>query len=299
MKKIILFLSLAFLGNLNAQLDYKLDFSTSTYSELLGATDISVDAWSNGKTVSLPFGFDFWGRTNNNVTITFDGIYFSDTSDEYIFYGTDNFMPKFGAPNNSPISYLISGTSPNRIFKVQYKDVSDSDYDTSWNYSINVQLWLHENGNKLEFHFGNSSITDPNYNKNYIGIIHYSSNPYYAIDGTSAAPTLVRVTNAGTFDGIASFPVSGQVYTLSQTKTSIKEEYVKPYAFKSFNNSIEIESDEKYKIEVIDINGRATSLGNLEGVASNSYDLSNLASGIYVLKISIGNAIYSEKITVL
>ncbi|MEZ4804964.1 MAG: hypothetical protein R2852_05645 [Bacteroidia bacterium] len=45
------------------------------------------------------------------------------------------------------------------------------------------------------FHFnGNSSITDPNYNKNYIGIIHYSSNPYYArIDGTAAEPTFGEI----------------------------------------------------------------------------------------------------------
>lgn len=299
MKKLLLFLSIAILGNLNAQLDYKLDFSTSTYSELSGATDISADAWSTGKTISLPFSFEYWGRTNNKLIVTFDGIYFSDTTSDYIFYGTDNYTPIGGVQSASPISYEISGTSPNRIFKVQYKNVTDQDFDTSWNYNVNVQIWLQENGNKVEFHFGNSSITDPNFNKNYIGVIHYSGSPYYAIDGTAAAPSLVRVLNAGSFDGIATYPVSGQVYTLSQTKTSIKEEYVKPYSFKSFNNSIEIESEQNYKVEVIDINGRATSIGNLEGIASNSYDLSNLASGIYVVKISIGNAIYSEKITVL
>ncbi|MEZ4804965.1 MAG: T9SS type A sorting domain-containing protein [Bacteroidia bacterium] len=109
----------------------------------------------------------------------------------------------------------------------------------------------------------------------------------------------MKFTNAGTFDGIASFPVSGQVYTLTQTKTSIEEDYVKPYTFKSFNNSIEIESEQKYEFEVIDINGRAINASNYDLVASNSYDLSSLASGIYVVKISIGNTIYSEKITIL
>ena len=296
MQKNLLLIFLSVFMSAQAQLDYFLTYSNSTYTELTGATDVSVDAWTNASTRSLPFTFKYFGLNYTNLYITFDGVYFSDTGNDYIFYGTDNFRPKGNIPTESPISFLVTGSSPNRIFKVQYKNVSEATVGGSYVYSINNQIWLYEGTNVIEYHFGNSSITDPKFTPFYIGIIDGDNVPYLGIENTSAAPTLVRVTNTGSPKGIPTYPGNGQVYTLTPKRTSVTPENIVPYTFVQGANTFAVQCNEEYKLKVLDINGRDLSNYLKFDIISGKYSLSGCASGMYILNIEVGNQIFTEKI---
>lgn len=286
--------------NVHAQLDYTLTHSNSTYSELSGATDVSAVAWNDLYKFKLPFQFKFFNKPADSMYITFDGVFFSDTGDDYIFYGTDNFMPQNAVPTMSPISYIISGNSPDRIVKVQYKNVRESSVDTnSWDYTINCQIWLYENGNKIEYRFGNSSITDPAFDAFYIGLIDFDNSPYLAIDSNATNPVLVRVTSSLIFNGIPAYPGSGKVITLTPKPGSgIAERSALPYRWFMSDNTLSILCKGEFTATVCDINGRNVQSAQSLAAESIRMDLNSLSPGVYLLNIRQGSNVYTEKIIV-
>lgn len=294
MQKTLLLIFLSLFISAQAQLDYSLTYSNSTYTELTGATNVSVDAWSNASMRSLPFTFKFYGQDYNNIYITYDGVYFSDTGSDYIFYGTDNFKPKSNIPTESPITFLVSGSAPNRVLKVQYKDISEATVGGAYVYSINNQIWLYESTNVIEYHFGNSTITDPKFTDFFIGLIDGDGDPYLSIDNTAAAPTLIRVT--ATPKGIPSYPTNGQVYTLTPKRSSIVAVNALPYTFTQGVNSFSVKSNEDFKISVLDINGRDITKYLKFDSNSGKYSIIGCAAGMYILNIEVGNQIFTEKI---
>ncbi len=294
MQKTLLLIFLSLFMSAQAQLDYSLTYSNSTYTELSGATDVSADAWNNASQRSMPFTFKFFGLDYNNIYITFDGVYFSDTGNDYIFYGTDNFKPKGNIPTESPISFLVSGTAPNRIIKIQYKNISEATVGGSYVYSINNQIWLYESTNVIEYHFGTSSITDPKYTAFFIGLIDGDNVPYLGIDNTASAPTLIRVTNSP--KGIPTYPANGQVYTLTPKKTTIAAVNALPYTFTQGANTFSVQSNEEIKITALDINGRDITKNLKIDTNSGKYSLNGCAAGMYILNIEVGNQIFTEKI---
>ena len=96
--------------SVQAQMLYKLTNSTGTYAPISGGTDISVAAWDSAHTVILPFAFKFFGKQFNNVMISSDGLYFTDTGMDYIYYSTDDLMPENMDYNKSKIKFDIVGT---------------------------------------------------------------------------------------------------------------------------------------------------------------------------------------------
>ncbi len=59
----------------------------------------------------------------------------------------------------SPISYKIEGQAPNRIAKIQWKNMGLIS-DTAGNMYVNMQVWLYEGSNIIEMRFGPSYVTD-------------------------------------------------------------------------------------------------------------------------------------------
>ncbi len=299
MKKYLLFLGLAFTINLNAQMLYKLTHSTGTYNALSTGTDVTYSAWDSSFTVTLPFSFRFFDHPYNNLKITYDGVFFTDTGVDYIFYGTDEFMPEGMDYSKSPIKFDIIGNPPNRIVKVEYKNIREFNSDTTFDYYLNNQIWLYESDNSIEYRFGPSSITDPNYTEFFIGLIDEDNSPYYAIDSTAANPSLVRVLNAGAFNGIPSYPVNGQIYKLSPSNwSSIHSNIILPYSFRQVDNGFVITSKSSVKMEVFDLTGRAVASYNYDDVNQAKTIVPALSSGAYVVTISVENQIFTEKIVI-
>ena len=169
--------------------------------------------------------------------------------------------------------------------------------DPSFDYILNNQIWLYETSNIIEFHFGNNSVTDPVYDEFFIGLIDFDNSPYYAIDGSATSPVLVRVQNSGTFDGIPAYPTNGLVYTLTP-KVSDIETILKPYTFSSDFNKFSINTSTDFIVNITDINGKAIDTNRFQSDANGTYFLSDIAAGIYLVNIQIGNNQFVEKIIV-
>ncbi len=171
MKKTILFsLLFGLIFNLQAQVDYYALTQENTPNG--GYPDTSSSAttiWTTGddeEQTNVPIGFDFYfgGKKYTTCTVGVNGA-ISFTEDQ-IYTGNDlssttaghiNMIApmwddlKLYASNNGYVAYETTGTAPNRIFKVSWKNISrysDEAHDMSF------ILELKETSNEIEFYYG-------------------------------------------------------------------------------------------------------------------------------------------------
>jgi hypothetical protein len=302
MKKIVLFTFFLACTSLFAQLEYTLTKSTATYTNLTSPTSLTTNAWAGEAVFRLPAGmrFKFFGKPYDTVHVAASsGIFFSynPSNTDLIFFGTETYYAQDNTPSKSPVSYIVTGLAPERVIKIEFRNFYGILSDTSEDYIVNNQIWLYEANNLIEYHFGGSVITDVNSNEFYIGLIDYDNSPYLAIDGTAANPTLVRVTSVGSFDGIATHPLNGQVYTLTPKTVSVNR-LTKPYGFAQGDNSFRLNSEEPANIGVYDISGKLVE--TIEHVPGQMlrHQFSNISAGIYMVNIVINNVQFTEKILI-
>lgn len=93
--------------------------------------------------ISIPFPFKVCGKSVSQFDADVNDIYFISTSSEqvYMTYNMENLNPSY-------VSWKTEGIAGNRIQKIQFQDrVGSID-------NLNFQVWLYENGNKIEAHYG-------------------------------------------------------------------------------------------------------------------------------------------------
>ncbi len=302
MKKLVLFLTcISCTGVFAQQLEYALTKSTSTYSELTSPTDITTKAWTDVHNLRLPPGFNFkyFGKRYDTVRISAtSGIWFSRAGDDIAFFGTENYFPQNNNNAMSPVSYIATGITPDRIVKIQFKNFRAQTSDPTDEYTVNNQIWLYETTNAIEFHFGPNTITDPNKTEFFIGIIDSDNSPYLAIDSTAAAPKLVRVINAGTFDGIPTHPVNGQVYTLTPTPKASVNQLPKPYSFYQLENGFQLMGETPGSVGIYDLSGKLVEIISNEPGQLLKHEFKDMAPGIYTINFRINDVDFIEKIII-
>lgn len=296
MKKILLFAGLLMAFTIEAQMLYKLSKSTGTYSTLTGGTDISVAAWDSTHKVILPFSFKFFDKPFNNALITYDGVYFTDTGMDYIYYSSDDLIPQDLDYTKSTIKFDIVGNVGDRILIAEYNNIKEwSTSDTSVKYTINNQIWLYENGNKIEYHFGPSLISTDLYTEFYLGLMDTDGDPVYGIDSTAANPVLTDA-NQMSFDGISTYPVNGQIYTLSPSNGSSIKNIEKPYYFSSIQNGFTVRCNDAFEMVVMDAGGKNVQTYQYTETHSLQTFKPELGAGVYFINIRMGNKNFTEKI---
>lgn len=156
----------------SAVFTYTLTTLSDTYAELTGATSINNgEIWDDPDYI-VPIEFPFELNGNPITTLQFQGtgaLLASATADPDIFTAVFPFEMDLidrGASDTaslSPLSYLVEGSPGSRILKIEWKNAgSYSEYFTgTQDMFINLQLWLYEGSNKIEFRFGEHLITDP------------------------------------------------------------------------------------------------------------------------------------------
>jgi|GEM_PF-1540567 len=106
------------------------------------------------------------------------------------------------ADGTSSIQYKISGSAPNRIFTVEWKDVLT--YRTGATARINFQLKLYETSNQVEFHYGNlQSGTHSNSESASIGMEDAIGGVGHFMDATTGSFT----TGITTLKSLTNWPV--------------------------------------------------------------------------------------------
>ena len=136
------------------QFDYTVSCdSNGTYQELSSQTILNTNnsAWNFSYRVPVGFAFNFLGQNFDSVTVERNGYLCFDKDRSYALMAFNAFHDKEDSlENHSVLSYAQSGSTPNRILKIQYKNVGQSGAASEL---LSYQLWLKESG-ALEVHIG-------------------------------------------------------------------------------------------------------------------------------------------------
>lgn len=212
--------------------------ATDTYTPLAGATPVTINS-GGGSTddgystpIALPFTFQYGTSTFNTVTLASNG---------YLGFGThttlDNYRIFRHPQENNTVgftnvdlepdslgpdySYVIEGTAPNRIWKMQaahfqrYQGVGNVAGKTG-----NAQVWLYEGSNDIEIRFGDYSSLwgtgsfGTRFDSVQVGLRGVGTGDLAAISGGWQTPTKVNSSRAAlTMDGpTGDLPASGLVF---------------------------------------------------------------------------------------
>jgi len=149
--------------------DYSFTQSTSAYTEITGGTVLGTNENNQECFNAIPLGFTF---TYNEVDYTeisvqTDGfLAFGSTvtqSNTAISSGTGTnnvavaFNRDLRSKDDGSLSYVLTGTAPNRVFTIQWKNYRRVPTSAA-NDVINFQIQLKENGNAISFHYGSMSL---------------------------------------------------------------------------------------------------------------------------------------------
>jgi len=229
------------------QMPYTLSVLQEAYQPLSGATSINNNiSWGDTNAYSVPLGFDFsmGDKTASAFHLSCRGNFISDTPGRcnmFFFSGAALNDRSFGGnPSLSPIRYLMSGNSGNQIFKAEFFNTGFADglcSSNEVNDSANMQVWLYENSNIIEFHYGPSYLPDSScfFTRPYGPLVYYIQNdtiwtgaPHhlsgvsdFIVSGDPANPTFYQ--DDSTIIGLSSFPVNGTVYRFSPSSTGISK----------------------------------------------------------------------------
>ncbi len=221
---------LAFFQKINAQMVtlYSFSQSAATYSAITGGTVLGTNQNDEEIFDNIPIGFTFnYGGVNfTQLSVAANGyikpgtlLNFSSFYPISDFFSDDTIVSALGSDLGSNpggvLEYKTIGTSPNRIFVVQW-----SDYTYYFNSDVlNFQIRLYETSNVVEVSYGNCVVD--NYNTYEVGLRGILANFDYNNRSVTVSSNNWATSTAGTseydyceLDILPQFaPVNGQLYS--------------------------------------------------------------------------------------
>lgn len=298
MKKLYLLISIVFLVPiLNAQ-TYHLTKSTSTYTPLSGATIVSGSTpWSSFQSHTIPIGFNFnfFDQIFDTIYIEGSGFTRFDPGYQYVLNPFTVHMQDAGtgSPTSlSPLSYVLSGTAPNRILTIQWENCEMANDTGSF---VNFQLSLHESGSVFEIHFGSMNVnnvtdafTGHSGDGPVVGLYDDVQNVGFFVNGAPPAEFLQGVSGIGSIfnHSMDAVPNDGQIYTFNQLNhvESLNESWVSVYP-NPVVNEVFLSSNDIVKYDISDLLGKVVQQGTTMG----RINIDEIPTGVYYLRLSIGN----------
>ena len=226
---IVLFLCFNVFVRANVATNYSFSQSSTTYSSISATgTQLSAATWDNNiYTVTIPWNFSFDGNIQTTLKVSTNGfVTFGSTSPGGTIYnpiaGTGTFSGALAAmgcdlansASSSGVYWQVSGSSPNRILTVEWKNGLRYTYTDL----LNFQIKLYETSNMLQVVYG--SCTPASGSTTAVCGLRGTANTDY---NNRAATTSWSSTTAGgantaaiTISGTI-FPVSGLTYTWCPT----------------------------------------------------------------------------------
>lgn len=311
MKKFLLSIVTVMLLPFTHAQNYNFSVLSMPYVPLTGSTSVTNGAvwtsWS-GVSATANIGFNFIANGNLNTnTLHFDTnlvptvvysnqpnpssgfIYaplIADTADRGIVNGT----------SLSNISYKVEGNVGSRIFKLEWNNIGFYNEIASDNVSsdyINIQLWLYETSNIIEYHFGPSNISNPA--ESFDGDPGFGCGLYpqfdfntgeiigsaYALSGNGTSPTYSYTPNYEVF--VTSAPASGTVYRFTPSILSTNEANISPIAEiypTIVEDSFNIKSKSGSKIvsvTIYDMSGKIV----MSSKKTDKISMSGISKGVY------------------
>jgi hypothetical protein len=304
-----------------AQLPVGPHYLFTTYTSVFTPLEegVSLDGgmiWDD-PTWTVPLGFTFY-TANDTITTLYVGelgttVY--GIQDDSL---SDVFLPYFddiaNADNDtlvSPVSYVVEGPPGFQICKIEWMNVGfyeDWAANGTYTNTTSFQLWLYENSNIFEYHYGPSNISDPstvhmfgapaaafleNLNQN----TGFDWEGFYSVTGNTDAPTITTVTNAEVLaaQGIPSYallngePAEGTVYRFAPTFVNVEENSLAN--FDVFPNptsgllNVFNPTQESVVAQILSADGKVIQVETLTS-GRNAIQTDKLSSGFYLLRIN-------------
>lgn len=173
MMKNLILLSCFIIYNLqsNAQeVNYYFEQFTQEYIDLEQAISLNNgEVWDDPDYI-VPIGFNFQLFNDTITELYFDEdfggfLYQPDGSHIIVVSSADLADISYGTEDesSSPISYQLTGEEGSKIFKLEWKNAGYLDNDER-QYYANIQLWLYQDSNMIEIHYGPNYVDDVFYN---------------------------------------------------------------------------------------------------------------------------------------
>ncbi|KOS07295.1 hypothetical protein AM493_15545 [Flavobacterium akiainvivens] len=325
MKKITLFLAMA-LGSLsmNAQNDYIFSaLNGQTYTELTGDTSINNGQtwdWDYFGEFTIPFTFTIAGQPVDRFAFDDDYFLFLEPgADPDIDEGLFAIIPTNiylqdrtynTGTSSSPLSYKVEGEAPNRILKIQAKNVgAENAADigfTADQFYMNFQIWLHESDKAIEMRYGANNITNEfleaftnEIDDNLVAI--FSLNKAYLAYGSPANPTYGEYTEENMIGdpSMYGYPANGTVYRFAPAGTTNAPVFAKN-TFSLYPNpastvvNIRANDVTEGPYAVYNMLGAVVAQGSLTGM-DTAINTANLQEGVYVIKVDNQNLKFIKK----
>jgi len=282
---------------------------TSAFDPIQEATSLDGGQIWDDPTWTVPLGFTFY-TANDTITTLYVGelgttVY--GIQDDSL---SDIFLPYFddiaNADNDtlvSPVSYVVEGPPGFQICKIEWLNVGfyeDWAANGTYTNTTSFQLWLYENSNIFEYHYGPSNITNAsmihmfgapaaafleNLNQN----TGFDWDGFYSVTGNTDAPTITTLTTAEILgaQGIPSYallngePAEGTVYRFAPTFVNVEENSLATFdVYPNPTSGILNVFNPTKELVVAQIQVETLSSGR------NSIQTNELASGFYLLRIN-------------
>ncbi len=152
--------------------NYLLTYLNEPYIDLVNPISVNNDELWDDPEYSIPVGFPFEINGHAVTSLMFGASGFllmaptSDPDVSTVVFPFETDLIDRGViidASQSPISYLVEGDPGSRILKVEINNAG-SFYEFqsgTQDMFINIQLWLYEGSNQIEFRFGENSIPNP------------------------------------------------------------------------------------------------------------------------------------------
>lgn len=231
MKKHLAFLFICWAYFAGAQLNYTFTSVAGTYNANASPTNIfgsGVDDQLSGN-INIGFTFQFGCTNYTQFKASSNGVMFLGTSAT-----ASNAFNDLSGSSDRPalaplwddlmtdaagsVNYQLTGTSPNRVLTVEWKEMLWTYSGTTW--AISFQTKLYETSNIVEFVYTRNGAAGANITASAsasIGISGPTTNDFYSLDAVSASPNCVYGTET---DNLNSKPTSGRVYRFTPVQCS-------------------------------------------------------------------------------
>src|SRR5690554_6079747 len=283
---------------------YNFSQNTGTYTDLANPTSMNNGvSWlfDDFGPFTSPFPVSVFGETFNDFGFDDDWFYFGDISP--VFDGV-HFVPgggffmdrdfSFQGPSQSPISYEVVGTTGNRILKLEMKNAGwepEAFFSSVSTLYINLQVWLYETDNSIEYHYGPRNITETDILVGF-GYANEEDEEIWAgfVSGDVTNPTYDEITDENDVPAeLSTFPAPNTIYRFEVNPLSVKDQ--EKVEFSVFPNpttailNVSFEENINKEYTVYDMTGRYVLSGTVNNENSTQIDVSALRSGTYILKI--------------
>lgn len=321
MKKRTLFTAALFAATFASAQDYTFSVLNQPYQELVGATSLTQGQVWDDPSLVIPIGFDFeYFNTHEDTIYIENGLgadleFMSPISGVYRILGaTDEDIIDRGyttGDSDSDISYKLEGTAPNRILKIQWKNVGfyyDYDDDGVCQDFANFQVWLFETSMKVEYHYGLWSVTQPQISLEFgngpivLFLDEYDGNAgtvngLYELWGSSANPTINTDGNLMFANSLQDIPANGTVYRFSKNYVGLNEMTKTSKNLEVYPNPASAEFKVNAQIETVvltDMNGKTWFLS----LSNGAYSLEGIPAGVYIVEAKGKEGVYRQKLIV-